>query len=293
MADPARWPADRGLTVMARLLAALLAGLLTPVTAVAADGPAWTATPGPGGDRPYIYAEGAPGTVLEDTLAVTNPGTKPLTVRLRADGEGSRIALAAPSVTVPPRTRAEVPLSLTVPPDAVPGDHRAAVTASSGGRESRVRIHLRVSGPLLAALTVEDVSVTGGTIRYTLVNRGNTVLSPRVTITADGLFGEVLRRTPGGLPAELLPARRITLTENWRDRPALDAVQVRVRATAAGAPAADATTSARFVPWAWCASALALGAAAAALWLRRRRGRPSAPECEQATADRQLARSGA
>ncbi|MFF0445505.1 hypothetical protein ACFYT4_03620 [Streptomyces sp. NPDC004609] len=351
----------------ARLLATLaalpLCVLGMPSPALGAESPAWTVEPAPGGERPYIYAEGVPGTVLEDRLSVSNPGSRPLTVRLRpadayntgtgalavrgpgeSTGAGTWITPAVTSLTVPPRTRAEVPFSLTIPAGAVPGDHPAAVTAwvpgpgqpgdgpsgraaapggSSGGsasrdgasepasggsasrpsarpREAAVRIHLRVSGPTLAALTVEDVSHGDGVIRYSLVNRGNTALRPRVTITADGLFGEVLRRTPRALPPELLPAQRVTLTERWADPPLLDSVDIEVAATAGDDTRARGSASAAFVPWPWAALAAGLAAAATALRLMRRRrpgpsvSPPSSPDTpEQSGSEQHVARSGA
>jgi hypothetical protein len=74
--------------------------------------------------------------------------------------------------------RAEVPLALTVPPDAVPGDAAGEIVAVGGGEEVRVPVRVRIGGPKLAALTVEDVEISGGTIRYALVNRGNAMLEP-------------------------------------------------------------------------------------------------------------------
>ncbi|MCX4581719.1 hypothetical protein [Streptomyces sp. NBC_01481] len=296
---------------LAVTLAALLCALCAPV-ARAADA-AWTVRPG--GDRPYVYLEGVPGTVLEDTLSVTNPGTKPLTVRLRpadayntetgalavrgarmSHAEGTWITLASESVRVPPRTRAQIPFSVTVPPGALPGDHPGAIVAASGGREAGVRIHLRVSGPTLAAFTVEQVSVSGGVIHYSLVNRGNTALTPRVTIRADGLFGEVLRRAPRTLPVELLPAQRVTLTEKWPDHPSLDSVTVHVESTAPGDARAKGSASATFVPWATVAGSAAglLAAAGGTVWfLRRRRPADPEPAPEQNGSERHLARSGA
>ncbi|WP_406268774.1 DUF916 domain-containing protein [Streptomyces sp. NBC_00191] len=296
---------------LAVTLAALLCALCAPA-ARAADA-AWTVRPG--GDRPYVYLEGVPGTVLEDTLSVTNPGTKPLTVRLRpadayntetgalavrgartSHAAGTWITLASERVRVPPRTRAQIPFSVTVPPGALPGDHPGAIVAASGGREAGVRIHLRVSGPTLAAFTVEQVKVSGGAIHYTLVNRGNTALTPRVTIRADGLFGEVLRRVRRTLPVELLPAQRVTLTEKWPDHPSLDSVTVHVEATAPGDARAKGSASATFVPWAVVSGSAAglLAAAGGTVWfLRRRRPADPGPAPEQTGSERHLARSGA
>ncbi|MGY0486133.1 COG1470 family protein [Streptomyces sp. WG-D5] len=227
--------------------------------------------------------------MLEDSVAVSNPGAKALRVRLRgADADnkgdgaldvrkkatdtGAWIRFADDTVEVPARTRAEVPFTVTVPPGATPGDHPGAVVVSAGGRDAGVRVHLRVSGPTLSALTVEHVWVAEGAITYDVVNRGNTTLSPRIEVTADGVFGTVLDRSRE-LPVEVLPGRRVGLTEPWKGTPALDDVDVKVTVTAGGGAADSATASARFVPWGAVGGALAVlaGAACATYWYLRRR----------------------
>ncbi|MFG3309955.1 hypothetical protein [Streptomyces wuyuanensis] len=293
MADPPR-PAVRGLTVPSRARLAAAAGALLPVlwaAAPAAAGQDWTAAPATGG-RPYVYLEGPPGTVMEDGVSVTNRGAEPLTVRLRAAGT-ARPVFAEDRVTVPARTRADVPFAVTVPASASPGDLSARVVASAGGREAVVLVHVRVTGPELAALTVEDVRVDGRVIRYTLVNRGNTVLAPRLAVRADGLTGELLRRPARSLPVELGPGRSLELTEPWPDPPALDSVDVTLRVTAPGAAPAEATASARYVPWAAATgTVLALGAAAGGIALWRGRRPPLGPEGPEGP-ERTLAQAGA
>ncbi|MFI6879380.1 hypothetical protein ACIBL6_38670 [Streptomyces sp. NPDC050400] len=287
----------RGSRAASALLgAALLTWSGTPARAAPPD---WTIAPSAGGGsrpaasdgRPYIYAEGTPGTVLEDKVAVTNPTTRPIRISLRgadadnlSDGSldvrtkakdtGAWITFAERTVRVPARTRAEVPFTVTVPPGATPGDHPGAVVASAAGRDAGVSVHLRISGPTLSALTVEHVRVEhGDSISYDVVNRGNTTLTPRLAVRADGVFGTVLRKSPRTLPVELLPGRRVTLTEPWRDAPALDAVDVKVTVTAGGGAADSATGTARFVPWGAVGGALAVlaGAVCAAFWYVRRR----------------------
>ncbi|GAA3099542.1 hypothetical protein GCM10020254_51240 [Streptomyces goshikiensis] len=129
-----------------------------------------------------------------------------------------------------------VPFTVTVPPASPPGDHPAAVVATEAGREVGVRVHLRVGGPALAALTVEDVAVrgrgAGRVVSYTLVNRGNVTLAPRLAIRAEGRFGEVAGRAPRAVPVELLPGRRVTLTEPWPGAPVLDRVELTLTVTA-------------------------------------------------------------
>ncbi|MFG2488388.1 MULTISPECIES: DUF916 domain-containing protein [Streptomyces] len=282
-----------------------------PARPAAADEPGWTAEPATGAAatavRPYFYLAGAPGSVLEDRLALANTTDQERTVTLRgadayntadgafavrpatpgagatgATGAGSWISFgAATTVKVPPRTRAVVPFTLTVPPASPPGDHPAAVIATEGGHDVGVRIHLRVGGPTLAALTVEDVAVRGrgaaAVIAYTLVNRGNVALTPELRIRAEALIGE-LSDPPRGrtLPIELLPGRRVELTEPWPGAPALDRVRVTLTVTAPGGARAVATGSRLLVPWGpagWTGGGLlGLGATtAAALYLVRGR----------------------
>ncbi|MFJ9582169.1 hypothetical protein ACIRQF_38000 [Streptomyces sp. NPDC101191] len=271
---------------MARAAAAALlaaAGTAGPGAAAAAasptapaPGPARTAFAGwsaePAAGRPYVYLEGASGSVLQDTLSVTNTGARPLTVRL--SGEGASIAFAVRSVTVPARTRADVPFAVTVPADTPPGDHQGSVRAGAAGRETVVPLHLRVSGPRLAALTVEDVRVEpSGTLRYTLVNRGNTVLAPRLAVRAEGLLGTVLDRPERPLPLVLRPGERATRTEPWPDPPALDSVTVRLTAGAPGAAPASARADAAFASPAGVGvlAAVLLAAAGTATYAIRRR----------------------
>ncbi|MEU8982392.1 hypothetical protein ACFWOX_31515 [Streptomyces sp. NPDC058467] len=299
-------------------------------TALADDG--WSVVPSTGttdtaataadaaGGRPYVYAEGAPGTVLQDTVSVRNPGARPLTVLLRgADADntsaggftvrkkatdtgawvgfarttdGRRVAVREVSVRLPAHTRAEVPFTLSVPAGAAPGDHPGAIVVSGGGRSAAVRVQLRVSGPTLSALTVEHVAVRAGRISYELVNRGTTVLTPSLAVHADGVFGTLLDRAPRTLPVELLPGRRVRLGEPWPDTPALDAVDVRLTVTAARGARDTATGSARFVPWGAVAGAGGGLAAVLGAWLavrrHRRRGRDDEAREEQPRTDGEL-----
>ncbi|MGP3976582.1 COG1470 family protein [Streptomyces sp. 8N114] len=275
--------------------------------------PPWSAAPSPPAGtatadaRSYFYLEGDPGTVLKDSVALTNESDAPRTFRLRgADaynargggfavrdegrsrGPGRWIALAEDTVEVPPHTRAEVPLSVTVPDSAVPGDHPAAVVISDGKRRVGVRMHLRVSGPTLAALGVENVRVEeaddgAAVIGYTLVNRGNTALRPRLAVDADGLFGPLIRQPARALPVELLPGQRITRQERWPHPPAADVADVRLTVTAEDGARDSAATSYTAVPWGWAAGALLALAGGCVAWYARRRRRASSGERERPT----------
>ncbi|MEU8462551.1 hypothetical protein [Streptomyces sp. NPDC029003] len=294
----------RVLHTLQRLGAVLLAAAaLHGAPAAAADEPGWSARPAagrPAAPRPYFYLAGPAGAVLEDRLALTNTGDRERVLTLRgadayntpdgalavrpagnAAGAGSWISFGgSATVTVPARTRAVIPFTVTVPPGAPPGDHPAAVVAAESGHEAAVRVHLRVGGPALAALTVEDVSVRGrgaaAAVAYTLVNRGNVALTPGLGLRAEGRFGALPGRAARVLPVELLPGQRVRLTEPWPDAPALDRVALTLTVTAPGAAPATAHATAWFLPGGSAArtgaGALALGAAAgAALLLARRR----------------------
>ncbi|MFI6008559.1 hypothetical protein ACIBAG_06985 [Streptomyces sp. NPDC051243] len=271
-------------------LSLLLAFLSAPApAAAAADG--WSLAPS-GGGRPSVYGEGPAGTVLQDTVSVTNPGGEPLTVRLHAPG----VTFADGTVRVPARTRADVPFTVTVPA----ADRAVEIVArDTDGAQRRVRVHLRVTVPELSALTVERVTVTGDRIAYELVNRGTTPLTPRLAVHADGVFGPVLDRAPRTLPVDLPPGSRTRLTEPWPDHPALDAVDVRLTVTAAAGAGDTAQVSARFVPWGalaggvGCAGAAGLGALFVVR--RRRRRRPydgGEPEAEPLDKQRELTGAG-
>ncbi|MEU6253392.1 hypothetical protein [Streptomyces sp. NPDC047043] len=247
------------------LFVSLLLVLTAAPVASAADG--WSVAPS-GGGRPTFYAEGAPGTVLQDTVSVTNRSGRAVTVRL--SGSGVPVTFAESRVRVPARTRADIPFTVSAR-----GDRSGEIVArDQDGRTAEVPVRLRVGGPALSALTVEHVSVHGDRITYDLVNRGTTTLVPSLAVHAHGLFGPVLDRPSRTLPLRLAPGRRLQLTEPWPDRPALDAVDVRLTVTAAGGAHDSAGASARFVPWGavvGVAGAVAAGGALSAVRRRRRR----------------------
>ncbi|MEV4193742.1 hypothetical protein AB0J65_20475, partial [Streptomyces toxytricini] len=117
-------------------------------------------------------------------------------------------------------------------------------------------------------------------VAYTLANRGNVPLAPRVAVRAEGLFGPLPGRPERALPAEVPPGGRVRLAEPWPGAPRLGAADVTLTATAPGAAPATATVSARFAPGGPAAGAgavLALGAAAALGLARRRHARRRPP----------------
>ncbi|MEU8541600.1 DUF916 domain-containing protein [Streptomyces sp. NPDC048717] len=218
-------------------------------------------------------------------------------------GTGAWIKPARERVTVPPRSAVTVPYTLTVPADADPGDHPGAVVAlderiaradpgrATGGgtvalgvqRAVGARVYLRVGGPTVPALAVEDVTLdqdrplipgTGAStavVSYTLHNRGNVTLSPKAALRARGLFGRtLLARDLDGLPAELLPRQKIRLTTRWTGAPQFDRGEVTVTATARGVRE-SAGVSFVALPWLPLSVLLAALLLAGAVVLRLRR----------------------
>ncbi|MFE2010748.1 WxL protein peptidoglycan domain-containing protein [Streptomyces sp. NPDC059491] len=304
------------------LLLSVLVALLAPAPdARAAENGEWAVYPAAAtlGSRPYFFLTAAPGTTLTDRVTVANKTAAPLTFRLygadayntdrdggfavrtrqeRQTGAGAWITPERTRITVPPRSAVTVAYTLTVPADADPGDHPGALVAlderiSPGGKGSvavgvqravAARLYLRVGGPTLAALGVEDVTLvqdrplvpgtrtSSAVVSYTLHNRGNVTLNPKVALKARGLFGRtLLDRDLTGVPSELLPRQKIRLTERWTGSPQLDWGDVTLTATAKDV---RETGRVSFLALPWLAAAvLATGGAAGLFGLRIRRRR--------------------
>ncbi|MCX4969188.1 DUF916 domain-containing protein [Streptomyces sp. NBC_00654] len=313
----------RGLTVL--LLAVAVAVALPPAAvpgAHAADNGSWSVYPAASRSavRPYFYLSADPGATLTDRVTVANKTDRPLTFRLyaadayntardggfavRAQNEKQRSIGAwtktdRDRVTVKARGSVTLPVTITVPEDAEPGDHPGALVAldervdpagdgsvAVGIRQAvGARIHLRVNGPTMPALSVDDVRIehsrplvpgTGksrAVISYTLRNRGNVTLDPRVALRAEGLFGRtLLARDLKRIPSELLPRQQVRLTETWAGAPQLEWGEVRLTATARDTRE-SATASYIALPWLVVAALGVIAAAGTGLWTRARRSR--------------------
>ncbi|MEU4350586.1 DUF916 domain-containing protein [Streptomyces sp. NPDC023838] len=168
---------------------------------------------------------------------------------------GAWTRLDRTEVTVPGGGEVTVPFTLTVPKDAEPGDHPGAIVAldthlgRADGNGVAVqqavgaRVYLKVSGARVQGLRIDDVRfrytaplVPGArraaSISYVLVNSGNVMLSPQVTLRAKGVFGHTAFEPPGRrLPAELLPGQRVEVTQKWVGPPLVDWGNVEVTAS--------------------------------------------------------------
>lgn len=264
--------------------------------------------------RIYLSYDVAPGATLQDSVTLWNYSNVQLTFHVYAtdafnntDGAfelltgdakpvdvGAWVALPQANVTAPAQSKIDLPFTLTVPPDARPGDHAAAVLAASEvegtgpdgkivrlDRRTGSRVYVRVAGPVQPALALENVHTVyhpalnplGGSldVSYTVRNTGNVRLGAHQRIDVSGPLGvRLARHAPGDVP-ELLPGNALTLEEHFDGIAALVRVSASVRlepTPAAGVSDVQTTAVVRTgrtwaLPW----SVIAL---LAGLWLARK-----------------------
>lgn len=304
------------------LVAGAVLALGAPTAAVAADNGDWSVLPTPAEDagasrRTAFYLDARPGASLEDTVTVTNLTERTLEFELHAadayntprDGSfalrqaedeqvdiGSWIDLEATTLSVPPESAVEVPFTITVPDNAAPGDHTGGLVALDptisrleGGsgdfgvrRAVGVRLYLRVEGPTIPGIRVDDVAVTGPRaalaseatdLTFTLANTGNLQLVPDLEVRARGLFGRELASSVP-LPAlDLVPGAETVLATDVAGFWPVDLVSVEVVADAG--EGITSVARGRAIAIAWIPLAIALAVTAGLVWggLRWRRHR--------------------
>ena len=283
--------------------------------------------------RPYYYYLAQPGSTLSDHVAVVNIGTAPITLSVyatdagnSADGSfafppaavepvdaGSWVHVQLPhgrtTITLRGRSTAFLPVTLTVPPDASPGDHAGALVASLQGEvrnsqgqlihlDQRVatRMFFRISGPLHPRLAIERLGATyhGSlnpfakgevTVTYTVHNTGNVKLGGTQLVDVSGLFGTTAAVDVPVLPL-LLPGGSARQTVHVHGVLPRVWMSADVTITAAGLSgdldphAGPWTASTRFwaVPWSLLLLLLLILLVLGTLaYERRRRRRRSAP----------------
>ncbi|XVU28784.1 WxL protein peptidoglycan domain-containing protein [Actinoplanes sp. CA-054009] len=312
-----------------------IAAVLTLLAALTPPTPAltWSVSPsgplGPNGRTALDYKLD-PGATLTDHIAVTNHSQKPLTLRLYASDAfttpaggfdllagsatpkdtGRWIQLARTTVTLPRSSRVIVPLTVTVPTNATPGDHAGGVVASltdSTNSEFTVdhrvgtRVYLRVTGPLRPSHTISDVRLDAHTswnpfrlpsltASFTINNTGNVRLGAHPTAEASGPFG--LASTSATAPPipEILPGNSLKTSIRLDAVPPLFRDQI-VLST----PDAQSRHTLWLIPWPQLAL-LALTAALLSGWLltrRRRRTRIAAATAAAIAAAEQRGRDQA
>jgi hypothetical protein len=205
-------------------------------------------------------------------------------------------------VTVPPATSLEIPIAVTVPAGARPGDHAAGIIVSSKtpgtdaeghhvviDRRTGSRLYLRVTGPLNPALVVENVEteyhpavnpLNGSLdVTYTVRNAGNVRLGAHQRVTVSDLFGTVDEHKPADIP-ELLPGSVLTYHQHFSGVAATIRVSADVRVTpfvpksagdglSRGTEASSSSAHTLAIPWTLLVALLLLGVVV--FLVRRRR----------------------
>lgn len=212
---------------------------------------------------------------------------------------GTWVRIRARSVTVPARSRIDVPFLIEVPAGARPGDHTGGIVAaivgerqSSDGQlvqvEQRVgaRIYLRVPGEISAGLAVEQLRVryetplnplTPGltTLTYAVRNAGNVRLGAAPTVEVRSLAGLQSRAASGPVVHQILPGQVVTVVQSIPGMWPLVRLRAQAQAQPLPPPEASDIRAAPAKPvgyefWAVPWPALALLAALVAVLLRRR-----------------------
>jgi hypothetical protein len=216
------------------------------------------------GSRTNLSYIGDPGESFEDEVTVFNLGNEQLTFRVYAtdafnaadgtlsllDGSdpptdvGTWVTFPQELITIPAKTQATFPVTITIPDNATPGDHTGAVLASSEAlstgndgaavvvdRRTGTRLLVRVNGPIRPELAIEDLHTSyhhslnpfGGSaeVTYTIHNRGNVRLAGSHQVVVEGPFGLAGKRAPMAEFPELLPGQSIEVTTEISGVPAL------------------------------------------------------------------------
>jgi len=223
-------------------------------------GPTGSLDPSQPGDRTNFSYDSAPGVVIHDSVTVYNVGNVPLPFHVYAtdgfnqtDGTfdlltgdqvptdvGSWVTFDSQDLTVPAGQQAVIPITITVPPDARPGDHVGGVVASSPiegrndtgqvitvDRRVGAKLYIRITGQLQPELAITKldgdyshaVNPLGGsaTVSFRVENRGDIRLGGTPVVTVSGPFG--LGKKTITLPplTDLLPGSTADLTVEFDD----------------------------------------------------------------------------
>jgi hypothetical protein len=261
-------------------------------TATIPDGPAqpgeevvhsWALTPGgntdpdASGNRSQLTYSADPGTTVTDAVTLYNYSNEQLLFRVYAtdalnteDGNfdllpgkdqpndvGSWVSVAQENITVEPGRQVTIPITITIPPEATPGDHVGAVVASSPtvsegddgqavllDRRTGTRLYLRVNGPVTPELAITGVDTTyhqsvnplagRATVQFRIENRGNVRVSGKGEVEVSGPFGLGGNTVPMPDVPELLPGSSMTMIVDVDDVPAMFLASTTVTITPTG-----------------------------------------------------------
>ncbi|WP_432933459.1 WxL protein peptidoglycan domain-containing protein [Microbispora sp. CA-135349] len=248
---------SRGALVLLAVLQAVGATVLVALVALATPASAdvtWSVVPadanGPDGRR-VIDVELAAGQQADEHIAVINRSTEPVDFAIDAnDGyltskgyfdmrpsdakpvDGGSWITIPDKVTIAAGATAVVPVKVSIPQNATPGDHPAGVTASVDTVSGQVRVqnrvgvrlNIRVSGAYAAKVAVSDVHAAytwswnpfapgSVEVTYTLANAGNVRLAPDSRILTSTFVGESDWNDKSDAKArEIMPGGKRTFT---------------------------------------------------------------------------------
>jgi hypothetical protein len=299
--------------VVLTALASITLGSLAPSTAHAEDSQSFSGAPAyqdhADSNRTQYNFGGNPGQSFNDSFYIENTGTLPqdvnvyatdaynaddgmfslLTSNVAPTGAGTWVSIdGAPmqTITLAPQSSKVLPITVSIPANARPGDHVGGVIASVISPEGQVklerrvatRMYIRVAGELQPALTVSglsasyqpDINPFNGNVGLTYVvkNTGNVVLGANVVSAVKGIFGMPLSGLVTSTMPELLPDQSHTMTVKvpgvwqwiWMNASISLAGTVDQNAQSPGAlPVADRETAMWAVPWALLILLMAAG----------------------------------
>ncbi len=225
--------------------------------------PAGSDNPAEAGNRPNLSFTGDAGSEVPDAVTLYNFSNQQLNFRVyatdafnNAEGQfdllpgteeptdvGTWVTFAQDLVTVAACEQVTIPITLTIPDNASPGDHTGAVLASneavSSGpqgdlvtldRRTGTRLYVRVGGTLRAELAIEELSTDyrsvlnplsgSASVSYRIQNRGNVRLSGKHSVSVSGPFGLAKQRVAAADFPELLPGQGVDITTIVDDVPA-------------------------------------------------------------------------
>lgn len=214
-------------------------------------------------ERPFFTYSVVPGQVINDAVILYNYSNVPLTFRLyptdafnNADGGfdvlagdkkptdvGTWIKVEQENIALPAKSQVRVPVVVTVPNRATPGDHAGAVLASSVAagtgpdgnavnidRRTGTRVYARVAGPLTPELAITRIKhvyrptlnpFSGRSdVTYRIENQGNVRLAGKHRLEVAGLLGLGKKGNRYQDVPELLPGQGMTVKASFKGLPA-------------------------------------------------------------------------
>jgi hypothetical protein len=290
----------RAFSIAASIGLAVLVLMTAAPPAGASSNGSWSVGPtGANGNIPRDWFEYTlrPGQTLRDMVSISNLTPNPMDFALYpADAyntpldaafgllkkgepnkdEGTWFRFGEDHLTVPAKSRADVPFEITVPLNASPGDHAAGVVAEDlhynlqqvgQGKgvdiQQRVgtRVYIRVLGPLQPALQVTRLVIqhkdpllppfTGNgraVVAYQVTNVGNVRLGGSAVLKVKGLFGRTLKTFKPRTIPELLPKGSVVVTEQFKGLPIVDRLTADVTVTSPGS-VTHRTKNSWKIPW--------------------------------------------